>query len=105
MRNVGRGAACGWRVSNGRINDWWINDWRNGDSRPGFAFHSADRQHGASAHRRNSTAADGQHHRTADWIDCTFDSARIESDQSERELDLSFHHEPQQSQYRHNAER
>jgi hypothetical protein len=79
VRNVGCGTACGWRVNNRRINDWWINDRRIGNSRPSFAIHAADGQRGSSAHWRYSTAAHRQHHCAADRLGCAFESAGIES--------------------------
>lgn len=91
VRNVGCGTACGWRVNNGRIDDRRI-----GNSRPSFAIHAADGQRGSSAHWRHSTAADRQHHRAADRLGCAFESAGIESDQSERKHNRAFNNESEQ---------
>jgi hypothetical protein len=96
VRNVGCGTACGRRVNNGRIDDGRINDWWLGNSRPSFAIHSAYGQRGSSAHWRHSTAADRQHHRAADRLGCAFESAGIESYQSEWKHNRAFNNESEQ---------
>ena len=93
MRNLGCGAACGWRVSDWRVVDRRINHRRIGNSGPSFALHAADGQHGPGAHGWHSSTADGQHHRAADWIYGAFESAGIQSDQSERKHDRTFNDE------------